>query len=288
MESLRQIGAGFLLALISISLVFGGFVLSVVEGGGANSMLPTALASLPVIETSQATLPALTALVPGTSQAPLTEVATLIATQAATGTLPPTPASCLPPAGWVVVVVQSSDTLNLLAQTYQTTALAIMNGNCLFSDQLVVGSFLYVPPRPTATFIACGQPQGWVKYTVVAGDTLYNISLRYFNTTVAKLQNANCLGSSTYIQVGQKIWVPYLLLPTPVRTATAPWTATATQNTVPLVTDTPVSPTSVPPTLVTPPTDTPEPTLPAPTNTPEPPTFTPEPPSLTPSPTPGG
>ncbi len=246
MDTLRQIGAGFLLAVISITLVLGGFVLSVTEGGKSN-VQPSVIPSLPVTATILVVLePSSTEMVvPTISQPPATltvvmtvtqlpQLPTQTSTQFNTSTPPPTPASCTPPPGWVVVVVQSYDTLYSLAQTFQTTAKAIKDGNCLFSDQLIVGSFMYVPLRPTATYVPCGAPAGWVNYYVQPGDTLYQISLAY-RVTVEQLQIANCLGSSTYIQAGKILKVPNVIPSTPVKTATPIWYVTATQIILPTV-----------------------------------------------------
>jgi len=280
MESLRQIGAGFLLAIISIGIVLGGFALSTAEGvvdNGNPALIssPTAIAILPTVFV---TVPVLTEAVQGTLPVSFTETPT----QTVTSTPPPTSAACQPPAGWIGIVVQSYDTLDSLAQTYRTTVAAIKQGNCLFSDQLVIGSFLYVPPRAPATFVPCGAPPGWVNYYVVSGDTLYSISLRY-RVTVTQLQIANCLGSSTYLQVGKLLKVPNVTPSTPVVPPTAVWTETvppsATLTTAPQASET-ASPTLERPTT----TLTPE--LPTPTDTPVTPTDIP---TLTATPpTPGG
>lgn len=267
MGSLRQIGAGFLLGVISIAAVLGGFALSQVEGGAAGILSSTVPPSTLVV-TVYPTIPLLT-------DTPLPMDLTLvIATPVATSTFsvsptpPPPPVSCLPPAGWVAIQVQGNDTLSFLAQRYQTTPAAIKQGNCLFSDQLVSGSFLYVPPRPTATSIPCGAPYGWVNYYVVPGDTLFSISIRY-RVTVAELQRANCLGNSTFIASGKPIKVPNVATSTSsVNTPT--WTASPTLEAA--------SPTwtLVPPTATdssVPTTEVPSPTAtiqPSATSTPEP------------------
>jgi LysM repeat protein len=129
-------------------------------------------------------------------------------------------------------LVQGYDTLFAMATRYQTSADVIKQGNCLFSDQLVVGSYLYVPLRPTATFVPCGAPYGWTLYYVVSGDTLYNISLRY-RVTVPELQRANCMGNSTFIAVGKPIRVPNVATSTsavqpPTWTPSPTWTASPT------------------------------------------------------------
>lgn len=74
-----------------------------------------------------------------------------------------------------------------------------------------------VIPSLTYTIIPCGAPAGWVQYTVQPGDNLYQISLRY-GLSVAQLQSANCLGTSTLIYGGQKLWVPNVITNTPLAT----------------------------------------------------------------------
>ena len=60
----------------------------------------------------------------------------------------------------------------------------------------------------------CGPPAGWIQYIVQSGDNLYRISLK-FSTTIATLQNANCMGTSTVVVVGERIWVPNTPTTTP-------------------------------------------------------------------------
>jgi len=121
-------------------------------------------------------------------------------------------------------------------------------------------------PRPQATQAAtsCSRPSGWVQYIVRTGDTLSSIS-EAFGISVAQLQSANCLGSSTKIYTGQILWVPnrptVTLKPTqPIDTPT--FTPTLTDTLPPSNTPTPtLHPTdTLVPTDTPLPTDTPEPT----------------------------
>jgi LysM repeat protein len=271
MGSLRQIGAGFLLGVISIAAVIGGFALSQAEGGAEAVMVsPTVLPST-LIVTVYPTIPLLTDTPRPTDSGLVTDTPVSTSTLLASLTPPPPPVSCLPPAGWVAIQIQGYDTLASLAQSYQTTIEAIKQGNCLFSDQLVSGSFLYVPPRPTATFIPCGAPYGWVNYYVVPGDTLFSISVRY-RVTVADLQRANCLGSSTFIASGKPIKVPNVATSTvsvqiPTWTAQPTFTLEAASPTLTLTPPATVTATLAPTTVVPSPTAT---TPPSPTLTPEP------------------
>jgi LysM repeat protein len=201
-------------------------------------------ASLPAVEvTVYPTIPLLTDTPRPIDSTSVTDTPAPTPTLPASPTPPPPPVSCLPPTGWQAIQVQGNETLYSLAQKYQTTPDAIKQGNCLFSDQLVSGSFLYVPPRPTATFVPCGAPYGWVNYYVVPGDTLYSISVRY-RVTVAELQRANCLGNSTFIASGKPIRVPNV--PTSTSAIQTPtWTASPTLEV------TPPTLTSIPPAVAT-------------------------------------
>jgi len=279
MESLRQIGTGILLAVISIAIVVGGFTLATAEGHVADSapatetlqpVLATETQDIPVIPIETFTpLAAASAVLTETSLPTATELPTATSLPTASVT-PVTPVNtaqstttvvCVPPAGWIAIVVQASDTLSSLAQTYQMTQSAILQGNCLADNQaLHAGSLLYVKPRPTTTpnisVPPCGAPYGWIDYYVLSGDTLYSIGLRY-RVPVGDLQRANCLGSSVNIQLGQRLKVPNVATTEPLKTAT----------TAPTVTQAPTL-TSEPPTSAPPPT--------------EPPTAIPEAPTVTP------
>ena len=65
----------------------------------------------------------------------------------------------------------------------------------------------------------CGPPAGWKNYTIKSGDTLFSLS-QAFRTTVAQLQLANCLGTSTKIIAGQSLFVPNVPTITPNTTST--------------------------------------------------------------------
>jgi len=126
------------------------------------------------------------------------------------------PASCTPPSGWIRITTGTGDTVYSLAQRYKTTAESLNAANCLTAAELPAGTGLYVPPVPTVTVIPCGPPAGWVRnYIVRPGDTLFRIALAY-NITYPQLKRANCMGSSTTIYSGQRLWVPNVPTRTPV------------------------------------------------------------------------
>jgi LysM repeat protein len=173
------------------------------------------------------------------------------------------------------VITSAGETIYSLAERYKTSAESLSIANCLLSADVPAGFALYVPPVPTVTVIACGPPRGWARNHVVQpGDNLYRIALSY-GTTYPQLQRANCMGSSTTIYSGQRLWVPNIPTRTPgitvipdLPTATPTPTATATSTPAPS-TDTPTAtPTPMEP---EPPTATPtETSLPpaTPTSTP--------------------
>jgi LysM repeat protein len=117
------------------------------------------------------------------------------------------PANCPPPAGWSVYFVQPGETLDSIATRYGISSAKLQTANCLITTELIPGVVIYVPPMPTQTPLPCGAPHSWIVYTVRPGDTLYRLSIAY-GITVAELQRANCLGSSTLLHTGQLLYVP--------------------------------------------------------------------------------
>jgi LysM repeat protein len=217
MRNWQQLIRGILVALAAIGFVLGGFSLSLAEG---DVNLPAPSATLPPPATSTDTPPApLTP--PAESPTPLPPTLTWTATW--TVTLPPPPTNCPPPAGWVPYIVQPGDTLEALATSSHISTAELSQANCLLTSSLLPGVVLYMPPVPTQTPIPCGPPAGWVIYIVRPGDTLYHLSQAY-GVSVAELQRANCMGQSTLLHTGQKLYVP----PGPTRTSTLTPTRSAT------------------------------------------------------------
>jgi LysM repeat protein len=257
MQNLRQLGGGLIIAVLSAILVLGGISLSLAES------LPAPATPTQIPPTFPQSFPTPTFTITPFVE---TEIPTVTPTATSTATvesipttfLPPTVMSCSPPSGWIRVMTRAGDTIYSLAQRYKTSAENLAAGNCLPSlFELNAGLILFVPPVPTVTVVPCGPPYGWVRgYTVQPGDNLYRIALLY-GISYTQLQRANCMGGSTTIYTGQRLWVPNI----PVRT---PIPATTTIPSFP--TDT-----SLPPTL--PPTDVP--TEAPPTATSAPPTQAP-------------
>lgn len=257
MQAVRQLGVGVIVGIVSLILVIGGVFLALAEN------LPAPATPTQIPPTFPQSFPTPTAT-PETSTALPTDTATQA--QLPTETASPTlvlqsPTSCTPPPGWVRVTTGAGDTVYALAQRYKTTPENLSAANCLTAADVPAGVALYVPPVPTVTVIPCGPPAGWVRnYVVQRGDTLFSIALSY-NITYPQLQRANCMGGSTTIYAGQRLWVPNIPPRTPVPGVT-------------IIPDTPTaSATSLPPTLSIPPTDTetqPPPPTTAPSDTPLP------------------
>ncbi len=260
MQTLRQLGNGFLLGVLSIALVLGAFALALAEGGlvalpeaspTASPVFPTLFPTLPLLLTQpmQGSLPPIESS----------------ATTSITATPPPPPTACPPPSGWQAVLVQPYDTLDSLATQYRLPAAQLQQANCLVSNQVMAGSYIYVPPQATITAIPCGAPFGWVIYYVQPGDTLYHISQLY-RVGVADLQRANCLGDSTYIYPNQMLRVPNVPVSSATFTAIVPASATSatTETAAPptISASETLSPSETPSdTPPPPPTTTPEPTI---------------------------
>ncbi|MGV2940146.1 LysM peptidoglycan-binding domain-containing protein [Mesobacillus sp. LC4] len=104
----------------------------------------------------------------------------------------------------VVHTVQSGDTLWKIAQKYGTTIDAIVKSNNLDpAKYLYIGQKLTIPsstptPEPPAV-----QP---VVHTVVSGDTLWKISVKYA-TTIDAIVKANNLDPAKYLYIGQKLTI---------------------------------------------------------------------------------
>jgi LysM repeat protein len=243
MQSLRQLGIGVIIAIVSVILVVGGIMLALAE------TLPPPSTPTQIPPTLPLSFPTPTAT--GSPVLSETPTATQTATPSATPTVLNTllaPTVCTPPVSWIRITAGAGDTIYSIAQRYKTTAENLSAANCLQSADLPAGYALYVPPVPTVTVIPCGPPAGWVKTHIVKpGDTLFRIALSY-GTTYPQLQRANCMGSSTIIYAGQRLWVPNVPTRTPIPgTTSIPDFPTSTDTSTPIAT-TPVPSSTLPPT----------------------------------------
>lgn len=235
MQGWRQLGVGVIVAIVSVVLVIGGVFLALAEN------FPAAATPTPIPPTLPVSFPTPTATSTTLATLP-TDTTTVTAIPSETASSLPTltslpPTSCTPPSGWTRITVASGDTVYSLAQRYKTSAESLSSANCLTAVEVPAGYALYVPPVPTVTIIPCGAPAGWVRaYVVQPGDTLFRIA-SYYNTTYPQLQRANCMGGSTTIYTGQRLWVPNI--PPRIPTFTPGVTVIPTDTSLPTVTSYP-------------------------------------------------
>jgi LysM repeat protein len=105
----------------------------------------------------------------------------------------------------VIYTVQSGDTLWKIAQKFGTTIDAIVKANNLDQTKyLYIGQKITIPSEPTTPEPPVIQP---VIHTVVSGDTLWKISVKY-GTTIDAIVKANNLDPAKYLYIGQKITIP--------------------------------------------------------------------------------
>src|SRR5688572_24051934 len=245
MQSLRQLGIGVLVAIISVILVVGGIMLSLAESlppaSTPTQIPPTLPQSFPT--------PTITASPIQTEASTATQTDTPFVTDTVLSSLV-TSTACTPPVGWIRIIAETADTIYTVAQRYKTTAESLSAANCLLAAELPAGFAVYVPPVPTVTVIACGPPIGWVRNHIVQrGDTLFRIALSY-GTSYPQLQRANCMGSSTIIYAGQRLWVPNVPTRTPIPGITIiPDLPTSTNTPLPIAT-TEVPSSTLPPTEI--------------------------------------
>jgi LysM repeat protein len=318
MNALRQAMPGVIAALVSSLLVAGSLLASLGEGEGVLALLPSLTPTATLLPPPTRPIPT-----PAPGEPTFTASPSATLTEIPSPTATPTP-RCAYPEGWVPIIVQPGDTLRSLARTYGISPDELAEANCLIGNTLVPDTTLYVPPLPPAssetpapTAEACGPPAGWVVYIVQPGDTLFRLS-QTLGVTVGQLQRANCLGGSTLLKAGQRLYVPFLPVsatrtPTPTPTPSRSPAPSATPRPSQTPSEPPVSstpsqtprppsstpteslPPSATPTLTPQPSDTPQPTTPPPPPSPTPtqevptlpvPTATSTLPSQEPSPTP--
>lgn len=96
--------------------------------------------------------------------------------------------------------VQKGDSLYQIAKKYNTTVDELKKLNNLTSNQLSIGQVLTIP-----TEVSEEEPQKKY-YTVVKGDSLYQIAKKY-NTTVDELKKINNLSTNS-LSIGQILTLP--------------------------------------------------------------------------------
>jgi LysM repeat protein len=136
----------------------------------------------------------------------------------------PVTLACVMPQGWMPIIVREGQTLEQIANLYNTSVESLQQQNCLESTDITGVTVVFVPwpTQSRATSVQCGPPAGWVIYIVQPGDTLTSIAAM-FGTSVNQLINANCLKTTT-IFVGQRLFVPPNFgFPQPIIPTATPW-----------------------------------------------------------------
>lgn len=169
-----------------------------------------------------------------TPTATFTPTATATATHTPTNTATAAPPTDTPtvtatetPSGPSIYIVQENDTLGSIAAQFNTDLATLLALNPLIDPATLiirVGDQILIPAPdtvlPTATPIPADLPRGTIlEYTIVSGDSLEGLALRFNSTTAAILQDNPEIENANDIQVGQKIKIP-VNIATPVPTAT--------------------------------------------------------------------
>jgi hypothetical protein len=141
-----------------------------------------------------------------------------------TPTVMATPTICPQPEGWLPYEIQSGDSLENLAGERLAVLSEVMTGNCLIRPGALPGTIIYLPPppptltptitftptislTPTITLRPCDYPQGWVRYSLKSGDTLFKLGV-LFRTSEVDLLTGNCLSFGTALHAGDILMVP--------------------------------------------------------------------------------
>lgn len=214
MRPSSRFAGGILSALLTGLIVVGSLSLALAEGQ------PAVVAQDSPTQTG---LPAVQLTRTVVTQPAQTFTPTL--TPTVTVTFSP-PETCPIPRGWKTYTVLPGDTLDSLSQSRQITVEQILTANCLTTQQLIPNTVLYLPVSTailsTSTPIVepCGAPLNWMGYIVQPNDTLYRLSIA-FRVGVVDIQRANCMGTSTIILKGDRIYVPNVPTTTPTYTPTS-------------------------------------------------------------------
>ena len=106
----------------------------------------------------------------------------------------------------IVYTVKAGDTLYRIALEYGVTMRQLVTANDIVQPRLIrLGKKLVIPATAPASGDS-SQPFG-MKYTVVSGDTLSEIALRY-SVTVDQLVKTNQIDDPDLIYVGQILTLP--------------------------------------------------------------------------------
>ena len=103
-------------------------------------------------------------------------------------------------------IVESGDSLSLIAKNHSTTVSELKTINNLTSDLIKIGQVLKLPAGTQAQPKPAPSPATTETYTVMSGDSLSLIAKNH-NTTVSELKTINKL-TSDFIKIGQVLKLP--------------------------------------------------------------------------------
>lgn len=114
---------------------------------------------------------------------------------------------CEIPPGWVPYRVKQGETIAKLAEILDLAQDELLRRNCL-EGELNPGETIFLPSDAAAsTPTPCGPPPGWALVVVEADENLAQLAQRHA-VSEAELRRANCLGGSTQVGEGLRIYLP--------------------------------------------------------------------------------
>nr|WP_309099192.1 LysM peptidoglycan-binding domain-containing protein [Fredinandcohnia onubensis] len=103
--------------------------------------------------------------------------------------------------------VRSGDSLSVIANRFGVTVDAIRTANGLTSDTIRVGQLLTIPDGTNAPTQTATNTITYTTHTVVSGDNIWNLSVKY-GIPQGELLRANNLTTSSMLSIGQKLTIP--------------------------------------------------------------------------------
>ncbi len=103
--------------------------------------------------------------------------------------------------------VRSGDNLSAIAERFGITVDVIRTANGLTSDIIRVGQLLTIPNGTNAPTQTAQNTITYTTHTVVSGDNIWNLSVKY-GIPQAELLRANNLTTSSTLSIGQKLSIP--------------------------------------------------------------------------------
>ncbi len=107
--------------------------------------------------------------------------------------------------GYINYTIVSGDTLSAIAARYGTTVAELVSLNSIANADLIyTGDTLLIPASSNAS---SSSASGYINYTIVSGDTLSAIAVRY-GTTVLELVSLNSIANADLIYAGDTLIIP--------------------------------------------------------------------------------